>query len=89
MIVVTVAVVEGDYDSHAFPLPCLLKRVNGLYQEHLLVQRIRNAARVPGLIALRLDIAYCRQIVRFCGSQKIGQVILMVGLAGMPYLRDI
>ena len=68
MIVVAVAVVESDHDRHAFPLTRLLECVDCFHEEHLFVQRIGNAARMPGLIALRLDVAHSGQVVGLCGG---------------------
>src|SRR5579859_738857 len=85
VVVPAVGVVVGDDNCRGVPARKLLKAVDGLYQERLLVQRI-GVASVAVLVTGRLEVANGRQFVRICRGPEIRQIILVIGRPRMPDL---
>src|SRR5215831_1368020 len=85
MVVPAVGIVIEDEDGCALPCGLLLQEVDEIYQESLLIERIRVSGMAV-LVSLRLDETHRWETPRTHSLVKILQIVIMVGRTGMPDL---
>src|SRR5258708_31654987 len=82
MVVPSVGVVIHDYHRRAVPSGQLFQKVDRIYQESVLVQRV-GVSGVAVLIAGCLQETHCRQIASGRRAEETISVVLVGGLTGV------